>query len=333
MGSYAAVAAELRPFLLPGIHGAGGLSSSGVAAWTKGGSYSVAVAPAPGCFQVNPVLPNAGLAEAFACEVNRFSLAAFESMMRNERDMDVPRALAWPMITSYYAAYFSAHAICRLFGRSVSQLDSSVSASVSNVFSSYLGGGHNISTGLYAVSFDSAGASLQYVHNGGAGGSHELLWKSFLELLVFLRSSLLQSSPSTSEVQDVATYLDEVAARLKAKGANGGNWLSVLRNEVNYRQLYGVWYPYDVSASSADVVGRRIRSWLRERTDWTSTPGRNTELHCAADLASSLLSLLFWLLRDLGMRATGSRHFVHGSAFALLRQQAKAPSSRAIVGV
>lgn len=328
MATFREVAAELRPFLLPGISGASGTSDLGVSAWTRGGSYSVSVPPGGGCFQLDPVMPNAGLAEAFACEVRRFSLAAFETGLRNEQVIDVPRALAWPIITNYYAAYFSAHAICRLFGRSVSQLDASVASNVGQVASSYLGGTHGVGSGLYSVAFD---GTMHYVHNGGAGGSHELLWKTFLQLLSSLHERLLLTGPATTEVQAVASYLSEVAVRLKTKGANGGNWLSSIRNDINYRQQYGVWYPYDVSTSTAEGVGRRLKGWLRERPDWTSSPTRNTELNCAVDLASSMLSFLFWLLKDLASRTAAPRHFVNGATLALLRQQGKTPALRALV--
>lgn len=326
MATFRGVAAELRPYLLPGIHSASGSAEQSIAAWTRSGSYGISIAPSAGGFQLDPVMPNVGLGEAFACEVRRFSLAAFETCLRNERAPGLRRALAWPMISNYYAAYFSAHAICRMFGRSVSHLDASIAADVGRVASSYVGGTHNVPSGLYAVSYDGPTGVMRYLHFGGVGGSHEALWKVFLTLLDELQGRVLQGGPNTIEVQATATYLGEIARRLKSKGANGGNWLSVLRNEVNYRQLYGIWYPYSVPDASAEVVDRRMREWLRERTDWSSVVGRNTELNCAADLASSMLSLLFWLLKDLRARASARRHFVEGMTFALLRQQATVPS-------
>jgi hypothetical protein len=58
--------------------------------------------------------------------------------------------------------------------------------------------------------------------------------------------------------------LDELAdlvAGLKHSGTQNGAWLSEVRNAINYRFEYGVWYPYD---SNALVTGTSVAAAMND---------------------------------------------------------------------
>lgn len=313
---------------MPGLSSSGGMSGQSLAEWVRGGSYSINAAPTTARFQLKVSLPDQKMSEALCSEICRFSIAALESAVYGRVKRPAPKALAWPFISSYYAAYFAAHAICRIYGRSVSQIDATTANAVGSVAAAYLGGTPQVGSGLYSAVLDSASGDFIFTKMSGVGGSHELLWKLFLHLLGDLQEGLLGSSPSTSEVQEVSNFLDQLRDRLVLRGNNGGNWLSVVRNDVTYRHQQGLWFPYKISNREAGDISRRLAECLKVEVSWASPAGEGNDIGCASELSASIVALLFWHLKDLKVRNSARRHFVDAAVFPLLRRQLGEPERR-----
>jgi hypothetical protein len=90
------------------------------------------------------------------------------------------------------------------------------------------------------------------------GGVHEQLWAVFLGTIVELRNGILNKPASDAADLEVADTLRELSNSLTSNGANGGNWLSQVRNRVNYKQQLGLWFPY----SEKDRFYESLRSAL-----------------------------------------------------------------------
>lgn len=63
------------------------------------------------------------LKAAIANDCNRMAMASFETIAGIQKEPHLPKSGAWGIIRSYYASFFAAHTILRIFGGSCTQLE------------------------------------------------------------------------------------------------------------------------------------------------------------------------------------------------------------------
>jgi len=230
-----------------------------IRSWIGSGNFSFLVEPQPKGFQIF-VPDGEHLTGSFAFDANRMSTSAFESVLSIAPVRTVPRSLGWFAIKSYYAAFFAAHAFLRLEGISCTQLDTAEVSRLAAVAQAYgFGSARNLASGFYTLMFDSAQRTLRFDKAASGGGSHETLWLCYLAAIRDLAKKTERSDILREEKKVALDKFGLLAKILTNMSHGGGSWLSHMRNQINYRHHFGVWFPHS-HLHDADSYFRLIKS-------------------------------------------------------------------------
>lgn len=267
-----------------------------------------------------------GLLRAFASDCDRTASVAFETMYSVYRSS--PRASGWLLIQSYYAAFFAAHSIMRLIGINYSQLDREHVNKVNQISKLYeVDNGIQLLNGYYECTYKGAVTKQLICKNikSSKGGSHEAFWKHFHEAMKRLSNSILEN-PSTSiqQSQLVAVQIDKMCQALCHEGKNGGNWLSHVRNEVNYHHEFSVWFPYrDRRKATVDRLYHCHSLWLIDplNIDLNIVPG--TDLYLFQQTCSFIVGLCRILIEDMSSRCPNGKSYLANGSMRAIHTMAK----------
>jgi hypothetical protein len=209
-------------------------------AWISRGEYKF-VASNQKCLELF-VTNRELLVDSYMFDCARMACAAMESVECVSEIGGFPKSTAWAAIKMYYAAFFSAHAIMRIFGRACSHLEDGNIKLLREYSDVY---GINVpfcGSGYYRSKYDQAKNLLCLEQ---LGETHKDTWKSFRDTIKGLSSDVLLVAGQKTKKQQLSATLDQLVYQLENRGSRqAGNWLSVYRNNLNYRQDYGAWYPY-----------------------------------------------------------------------------------------
>lgn len=260
----------LRPFWLTGINGISGELTTSFKAWLSDGKYVFQGLNSDQDLVFVPVDYNT-LIQSIAYDINRMSLAAVESVCGIKNPNDLTRSTAWGLIRNYYSAFYASHAICRMFAISIPKIDSPQSKQLNKVIASsgWMGGPILVSDDLYRVTIDSSNKNF-ILSKLATKGHHEGAWKEFSSLLQKLENSILtnQNTGTTADRQDASMLLNQIRNILQSERCtNNSNWLSQIRNNLNYRHEYGAWYPHDKSNKFRNIFHENSSCWKKDPSE------------------------------------------------------------------
>lgn len=204
------------------------------------------------------------LHDAMSFDLNRMAIASFESIYALQfPGNEYPKSSAWTIIKSYYAAFFAAHTILRVFGYAAIQIENSQKNKLNGSFqysSQQPLPGQDILGGLHL--FNLADSPIN--HFGIqilSKGTHEDTWGAFFNLLTELDKKLLTnvSLPNTVKIE-ASRQISELKSVLSTDGFDG-NWLSSVRNQVNYKHSFGTWFPHKKSNIYRDELISFSKEW------------------------------------------------------------------------
>ncbi|MGZ0173818.1 MAG: hypothetical protein ACKVHE_30265 [Planctomycetales bacterium] len=216
------------------------------------------------------------LCAALRNEVNRFTVGAIESLGGLQREVGRPHHLAWPAVRAYYGAFYAAHAILRLFGRALSQLEA-VHANIvwKNADALQLtAGATSVDSGYYSATTSFAESTI---HFRKRKNSHQDLWGAFAELMTSLKGEIPSATGLSDHKLKTLTFTGQLLDILK-KDNRGlkGDWLSSVRNRINYRFEFGAWYPYaGRKERNMAVFETRAGRWMQSDYYTTSSGYRS----------------------------------------------------------
>jgi len=263
--------------------------------------------------------------EALAFDIARYSSAAIETSQHLQSYVDRPMASGWVVIRSYYAAYFAANALMRLFGYFCTNLEQKHVTAIHEMANLYqiplpTTEKTKLGPGTYAGRYSAADGQVSFrsLHTIG-GGAHKQFWFAFKEFLDSFDSEIRACTLSKSQQTAARDSINSLTNALCYQNNPNGSWLSEIRNAVNYRLEYGAWYPYaDGIVRTEDLVAAMSNAFV-------DTPRlKITDLR-AHDLARSTdgcAYLLSWMLASITRLADqssgGSTHFLRTGPLALL---------------
>ncbi|WP_447963904.1 hypothetical protein [Nitrospira sp. Ecomares 2.1] len=233
------------------------------------------------------------LKAAIANDCNRMAMASFETMAGIQKEPRLPRSGAWGIIRSYYAAFFAAHTVLRLFGRSCSQLEAEHLKKIYEmaVALNKEGEVRKIESGFYYIHVapDFGTVSFKKIKD-----SHKDTWGSFLKLVEEIIKTIETTAALGSQKLAARDLLVMIRDGITKSGCKG-NWLSMIRNQVNYQHTLGVWYPYENKAPTGDYLQKVSEYWKKSPSfyDLSDKPG---DLECFFELGALLLSFSKFLL-------------------------------------
>lgn len=320
----AIVTDQLRPFWLSGLNEISGKLEFGLAEWIRRGTYQITTPLKPGEVVIDIPAGDLNFQRAIAYDLARMSMAAFESIGDIHQHPSMPKSLGWTIIKTYYSAFFAAHALLRTFGVSLTQLESVQIGNVQKIATAYgMDNGQTLSAGFYICSFDPVMRKLKCTHEGKNGGSHEIMWKRFVETLLTFSNEILSSSGLTLNQQNAAAKISELCNCLKHNGSNAGTWLSIIRNQTNYKHELGAWFPYESRAHYYEQLPLMQDEWKKEPEDIAIWAGTGRDLQRFIGACNLILSLLKSTAFDMSKRCTNGKSFHVTTTQAVLHLMAQ----------
>lgn len=229
--------------------------------WIAGANYYVETLGSPSEFALS-IRRMDLLKLAITNDINRFAVAALESIAGVRQESRLPKHRAWLAIRSYYGAFYSAHVIMRLFGRSCTQLDSGHTKVIRENASAVLLDESvvRVESGFYEIGIvleDKRAVFSKLTE------SHADTWAVLCRLLRSLRERIRDTTGLSANKLASEGFLDAILQNLRHGGANRGNWLSTARNQINYRFAYNAWYPFGGAGKlEADMMERESEDWM-----------------------------------------------------------------------
>lgn len=252
----------LKHLYLPKINEVGQNITFGLNHWlSKGSDYFVSSNHPNNDFAIG-TYDYYDFLKPYSYDINRLSCASAESLRDIERKNWQAKFIGWNITKLYYSAFFSAHCILKITGNSLANIEQSSINKIRSITSSYGYSYGNLNTGLYCISIDNINNNFRFHKDPQYDNSHEGLWKYFLHFLVTSQNSVYGQLPQP-EAQQVVDKMNELANALRNWSSQSGNWLSRVRNLVNYSQSYGVWFPYKEYIAEYD----RLYSFLNLHKD------------------------------------------------------------------
>ncbi len=234
----------LRPYWAKGINATTVNTSVPFSKWLEtGADYSIPNQITPTSFTIQTSDRSVFL-KPISQDCNRFMSSAIESMVDNQKTILPEKSIGWDVIKNYYSSFYAAHFILRILGFSLTQLDSAMTNKIEKVADIYgCKNGASINNGFYLCDYSNSNSEIQLSkQNITDTGSHGALWKLVSEKLSLISNSIILNNTSP-DYQLPSLKLSELVKNLRFLSING-NWLSTIRNDVNYKHLYACWFPY-----------------------------------------------------------------------------------------
>lgn len=224
--------------------------------WLSDGNYYINNAP-PGLSLY--CLDSDDLKKCLSLDAFRFSSHAAQTVHEMEKTTAYNKLTSWRVIQAYYAAYFSAHAVLRFFGKSFSHLERGHVDFLSGRCKSEAGYTPSLPSAYYLIESNPKTHDVSFSRYGE---SHKDLWKCFLDLITHLEQQILTLRASQGRLHELSAHFFYLRESLTNRGQlSAGNWLSSVRNEVNYKSLEGVWFPFSKATPSFENLLGKVRGW------------------------------------------------------------------------
>lgn len=199
-------------------------------------------------------------------DCNRFSMSCFESVIKIEETNVLPKSLSWLLVKLYYSAFYSGHYILRILGHSLSQLEKDVTNEIEKIADLFGNkNGIELQKGFYQFDFNDRSNTIKCTKaiKVGEDGSHGTMWKLLSQKIKFISNDILTKNTSP-DYQIISTKLADLLANLHFMGNNNGGWLSRVRNDINYKHKYGIWYPYSEYQRYYNDLENYLHAWKED---------------------------------------------------------------------
>lgn len=263
-----------------------GPTTGDIRAWLANQNYFLDVDLQPSTFALRPS-DSSELTQALANDINRLSTAAFESAAGVGVDSILPRSLAWGSIRTYYASFFAAHGLMRLFGTACTQLDAEHVDAVHNTATAFgrAGAVASLEAGFYVAEIDASFARITFRK---LKDSHRDTWSTLLTVIDELIAAIPGTTALGAHKLEAVSLLSALRDGLTRANCVRGNWLSLTRNSINYRLSHHAWYPYSSKAASSALLTAVPRGWLQPPV----SPSAGGDLEAYMQIATMVVSLL-----------------------------------------
>ena len=304
------LANTLRPFWAPGLNDISGNIVKGLGGWLTDEEFNI-FEPVKAKHFVLSMADAEPFLAALAADINRTAIAAYESVRLATRSTLFPKSTAWPVIKSYYAAFFAAHAILRMLGTGFTTLEIPHAASINRIATLYGVSNENVTPGTFTFTYFGAQREAHWDRfDSSSGGVHERFWAFFrLRIANLSRDVLKTGGGITSDNQAVSGRLTELLDNLCYEACPKGNWLSVVRNRVNCRHQFGAWYPYRPEDSWGAADERMTNHWLADPMGINLTSHAERNLRRFQETCSFIVACCRVLVSDMASRCANGKSF------------------------
>jgi uncharacterized phage infection (PIP) family protein YhgE len=113
-----------------------------------------------------------------------------------------------------------------------------------------------------------------------------------------------------AEAQQVIDKLNDLISALKNWNSQNGNWLSRIRNSVNYSQTFGVWFPYKEYIKEHDQICQNLDLHFKNPLEIDLNSFQGKDLLYFVRTCQLIHAISFDLLNDLASRHPSNRSFI-----------------------
>jgi hypothetical protein len=230
--------------------------------WLMEGNYYVNSTP-PG-LSLYCQVPDE-IKKSLSLDAFRFAAHSAQTVFELEKTSAYTKFTSWRVIQAYYAAYFAAHAILRFFGKSFSHLENGHVNFLKERCHDETGYTPDLSSTYYLITYSPKDQELSFLRRPE---SHKDLWRCFEELLRNISKETLSVTASEQRRKDLSKIFSDLADALNFRGKHpAGNWLSVVRNDVNYKSQHGAWFPFSKTTPSFEDLMAKVKDWRKGSND------------------------------------------------------------------
>lgn len=299
----------IRLSWVSGLHKLTGKPPASLKDWIAKKNYAVSSVSAQG-FRISP-FSHPEIIQAIGYDINRMAVASFESVAHAKVMDDLPRSLAWVAVKLYYSAFYSANALLRVSGSIPTYLEGIDIVKIKSMaFGLDVSG---VKSGEYVASY--SGGLLEFVKSDKR--SHEVVWWEFAKYLKDAVAVYKASGAIDEDKEALSVTFNALVACLEQANCQNGNWLSHVRNRINYRHDYGVWFPYDKEVDYRKIGEMIVKTLNLSPSDIILEPTGCLSSFIKSCIFIHLLCRL--AIFDISARCPKGRSFLKGGAIDFMK--------------
>ena len=168
-----------------------------------------------------------------------------------------------------------------------------------------------VQTGQYLLSADLKVSAVEMQTTSGGAGSHESVWRELNKALTDLQASVATAAYLTTDKNKLNVELKSLLALISKNGSNA-SWPSQMRNEIQYRQAEGIWYPYQGKAKT-EALQQEVQTLVKGDADLAKlVSATGNELLLFRSACVAIICLVRGVIADMSA-VGGARSFLrHG---------------------
>ena len=275
-----------------------------------------------------------------ASDISRLSCASIESLNSINENTESRKFLAWDLIKYYYSAFFSAHSTLKICGFGLVQFDQTIVNSIKRRASTLGITFPQISQGVYCFKTDVIASKVTFFKVTRYDDSHKGLWHRYIDFLNVLSGVSVETENLDSncimknesgkrpqkcvysqiplaDAETIVSRIDELKAIINKRGDS--NWLSSIRNTINYNHAYGVWFPYKRFEESHYQLLSLKDYYFLSPLDEKFTIDFSTDLFAFVKCCQLVNSINYSLLIDLEKRHPEKKSFLLYGPFSYIK--------------
>ncbi|SOB79042.1 hypothetical protein SAMN06297144_0344 [Sphingomonas guangdongensis] len=226
--------------------------------WLGSGLYQISVnGSAVSLANINPDT----LAKEISADILRLANAARETCA-GVQAATTEQMAGWSAIHLYYAAFYYASAILRLCGRFPSYIRTSEFQEIRKYLNlAGLASPFKLSTGQFQINISPNLTTVQINKPSSKDGVHEYVWAELTRFLADALSGLETSSFTAADQGNAKEQLTRAGSAVQYI-STGSEYLSVGRNNIQYRHEMGAWAPINKAVKKQSYAALCSAMWV-----------------------------------------------------------------------
>lgn len=330
----------VRQLYVPRLNALSSCSSIGLRTWlSESENYIPVSLSAPGCFEVDFYDISEALS-AWAHDIVRLTCASFETVDAITEIPNQRKFLAWPLVEYYYSAFYSAHSTLKICGFGLIQLNGQIIRQIERRAETLSAELSHLSQGTYCVNISPSESKMVFYLVSKYNDSHRGLWHRYYDFLNVLSGFSVSTDALDSncirtrraseaypqsvyaqlpqhDAEIVAGRIECVKSVLNKRG--DCNWLSWVRNSINYNHAFGIWYPYkSFKGEYEKLIPMRGLYRRNSLDDNLISTGKESELVQFVKCCQQINAFNLDLIKDLSVRHPENKSFLKKGPLAYL---------------
>ncbi|MEA5134670.1 MAG: hypothetical protein VB035_00865 [Candidatus Fimivivens sp.] len=280
---------------------------------------------------------------SWAGDIARLACASLETVKGITQTPGSKKFLAWQLVEYYYSAFYAAHCTLKICNFGLIQLDNRIINNIkrrANTLGTIVP--NTFCKGIYCANIQPTLSKIILYKVQRYDDSHRGLWQRYADFLNVLsgisivtgtvdsncvrkRNSAeghpqsIYSQMPLLDAQLLIERIDEVKRILNNTG--DFNWLSSIRNAINYNHSFGIWYPYKAFRNEYEKLLEMNNLHLQNPLDPIFNLTDEVDLSQFVKCCQLINSINRELIIDLSSRHPESKSFLNRGPLKYIKLQ------------